>query len=190
MFSFMNRLAFDLAFSVSRMWLSHHDDDQLERCILLKGRHVCRRCSVLYPVALAVLGVVAFGLSLPTWLMFVLPIPAVVEFIAETFGARYTPVRQMALTAIAAPALGIGFGRGVTDPLLWKMVGVFVVPAIAAALLKGRRDQRESYRMRQQREENHPLLKGFGSAEEFQKYLESTAAAVHAAPNANEMITK
>jgi uncharacterized membrane protein len=190
MFSFVNRLAFDLMFGVQRMWLSHHDTDQLERCIVVKGRHVCRRCSVLYPIALAALVVVAFGLSLPTWLMFVLPIPAVAEFISETFGARYAPIRQMVLTAIAAPALGIGFARGVADPVLWKMVAVFVVPAVLAALARGWRDQRTTQRMRQQREENHPLLKGFGSAEEFQRYLESTAAAVQAAPSANEMITK
>ncbi len=171
------------------MWLSHHDDDQLVRCIEVQGRHVCRRCAVLYPVALLVLGAIAIGLSIPTWTMFVLPIPAVVEFIAETRGLSYVPRRQALLTAIAAPALGLGFSRAVDNPLdgaLWTMVALCVVPCLVAATIRAHEEQRVARRIRKDGEEDHPLLRGFGSAQEFQRYLDAAGEAVAAASAAND----
>ena len=48
------------------MWLSHHWPSGYDRCTVIAGRHVCRRCLVLYPVAL-VAGVAAglVGLVVP-----------------------------------------------------------------------------------------------------------------------------
>ena len=34
------------------MWLSHHWPSDYDRCAVVAGRHVCRRCLVLYPLAL------------------------------------------------------------------------------------------------------------------------------------------
>lgn len=158
--------------------------------MVIGGRAVCRRCVVLYPIALVVLAVVLAGLDIPTWVMFVLPLPAVVEFIGETVGLPYVPNRQVALTAIAAPALGMGFGRAFENPAdgaLWSMVAMCVVPCLIASTLRARSEQRVARRIRQEREENHPLLKGFGSAQEFQRYLDATGEAVAGATKANEM---
>jgi hypothetical protein len=182
MFSFVNGMMFDL----QGMWLSHHDDDHLERCIVVADRHVCRRCAVLYPFALVVLAVL-FVVDLPRWFMFALPLPAVGEFVAENMGLRYHPIRQMALTAIAAPALGMGFARAFDNPFdgtLWSMVAICVVPCLFAVWLRANREQRVVRHLREHTEENHPVLKGFGSASEFQAYLDATEAAVSRA-NAN-----
>ena len=45
------------------MMLSHHFPEDYDRCAVVAGFHVCRRCLVLYPVAL-VTGVV---ISLGSW---------------------------------------------------------------------------------------------------------------------------
>jgi uncharacterized membrane protein len=177
-----------MIFDLQRMWLSHHDDDHLERCVVVADRHVCRRCAVLYPIALVVLAVVLLAVDLPTWLMFALPLPAVAEFVSENMGLRYHPNRQMFLTAIAAPALGMGFARAFDNPLdgtLWLMVAMCVVPCLFAAWLKANSEQRVVRRLRQTSDENHPVLKGFGSASEFQAYLDATEAAVSASSHAN-----
>jgi hypothetical protein len=182
----MNGLMFDL----QRMWLSHHDDDKLERCLVVGGHHVCRRCAVLYPISLVVLALGLLVDNLPSWLMFALPLPAVAEFVGENMGLRYNPTRQMVLTAIAAPALGIGFARALDNPFdgkLWSMVAMCVLPCVLAAFLKARGEQNVVRHLREQSEENHPVLKGFGSASEFQAYLDATEAAVSASPNANKM---
>lgn len=181
----MNTLVLDL----QRLWLSHHDDEHLIRCIEVQGRHVCRRCAVLYPIALLVLGAIAVGLSVPTWTLFVLPIPAVAEFIAETRGLSYVPRRQVLLTAIAAPALGLGFSRALDnlfDGALWTMVALSVVPCLVAATIRAHEEQRVARRIRKDGEENHPLLKGFGSAQEFQRYLDAAGEAVAGASAAND----
>jgi hypothetical protein len=179
-------------FDLQRMWLSHHDDDHLERCIVVSDRHVCRRCSVLYPIALVVLGAVLAGVGLPTWLMFALPLPAVAEFVSENIGVRYNPVRQMVLTAIAAPALGMGFARAFDNPAdgsLWAMVAMCIVPCLLAVTLRARSETRVVRKLREQSEENHPVLKGFGSASEFQAYLDATEAAVSGSQQANNIAT-
>lgn len=172
------------------MWLSHHDDGHLARCVVIGGRPVCRRCAILYPIALLVMAGVRGGLAIPTWVMFVLPLPAVAEFIGETLGLSYLAKRQVLLTAIAAPALGIGFARAVENPAdvaLWSMVALCVVPCLVAATVRERRQRRGERRIRHDREENHPLLKGFGSAQEFQRYLDAAGEAVGGASAANDM---
>jgi hypothetical protein len=123
-------------------------------------------------------------------LMFALPLPAVAEFVGENMGLRYNPTRQMVLTAIAAPALGIGFARAFhnpTDGSLWTMVAMCVVPCLLAATLRARRETQVVRQFRLQSEENHPVLKGFGSASEFQAYLDAAEAAVSASAQANNM---
>lgn len=111
------------------LWLSHHRDDQLDRCVSIAGRPVCRRCLVLYPVAFAVAGLSLAGVrwpsSLDPWLLVLLPLPAVVELCLEQVGRiAYRPARQIALTVPAGVALGRGFARYVADPgdlLFWAV---------------------------------------------------------------------
>ncbi len=116
------------------LWHAHHWPDDLDRCVLLGHRHVCRRCAVLYPVAFVVM---AIGLAVPSmataswmpWMMMLAPIPVTIEWIAEHLGgASYRPRRQMMLTALAAPALGIGLARYLRSPSdrwFWIMVAAY-----------------------------------------------------------------
>jgi hypothetical protein len=113
--------------------LSHHRPDEYDRCFQVRGRHVCRRCAVLYPIAFAVALASLAGVHWPAaWdksLLFFLPLPVTLEFVIERFGgARYHAGRQMLLTLIAAPALGRGFARYLVNPgdrLFWTMVLLF-----------------------------------------------------------------
>lgn len=118
--------------SASPIWLSHHHQDSYERCVRVGQRHVCRRCLVLYPVALlvSVLTAVAWtptGL-LSTLAMWVLPVPVVIEWIGEhLFGWSYRPRRQSVLTAIAAPGLGVALGIHFDNPFALEAVLPMVV---------------------------------------------------------------
>ena len=129
------------------MWLSHHWPEDYERCQVVGGRHVCRRCLVMYPVALVAGIVAAAG---PWWprdldvvLIPLLPLPAVVEFVLDNLGViRYSPVRQSVLTAIGALAAGAGYVRyldDLGDPIVWGTVVVYGLVCAAAALVAHRR---------------------------------------------------
>ena len=76
--------------SISPMWIAHHYPEDYDRCVLIGRTHVCRRCAVLYPVAFLTLGLALAGVrwttSLDAWLLVLLPLPAVVEFVAEHLG--------------------------------------------------------------------------------------------------------
>lgn len=129
------------------MWLSHHWPSGYDRCAVIRGRHVCRRCLVLYPVAL-VAGV-AFGVggwwgsSLDVWLLWLLPLPGVIEFVLDNLGAiRYSPVRQMALSGLGAVAAGLGYVLYLDDhldPLVLSVVGVYTAVCVAAVVVGSRR---------------------------------------------------
>ena len=129
------------------MWLSHHWPSGYDRCAVVAGRHVCRRCLVLYPVALVAGIAISVGSwwsgSLDVWLLWLLPLPGVIEFVLDNLGTiRYSPVRQMVLSAAGAVAAGIGYVRYLddhTDPLVWAVVGVYTAVCVAAVLIGGRR---------------------------------------------------
>lgn len=123
------------------MWLAHHWPQDYDRCVVVGGRHVCRRCLVLYPVALAVMlavlaGVVPSGPAVVALVL--LPVPAVAEFVAEHLGlVRYSPRRQVAVTVPLAVALGIGFARYLErpgDPLFWAVVAGYGSACVAVAV--------------------------------------------------------
>ncbi|SRR6266540_264375 len=115
------------------MWLSHHRPEQYDRCFRVGAVHVCRRCAVLYPLAFLVAGLSLAGIAWPAaWdktLLYLLPLPVTLEFLLERFGAiSYSPVRQIVVTLLAAPALGRGFARYLLDPgdrPFWGMVALF-----------------------------------------------------------------
>jgi len=135
------------------MWLAHHWPDEVDRCVVLGHRHVCRRCAVLYPMAVAVMAMV---LALPSlasacwapWLMMLAPIPVTLEWIAEhSFAMPYRPRRQMLVTALAAPALGLGFARYLRSPgdrWFWTMVAVIGGICVLSALLPSTRPRPRS----------------------------------------------
>jgi hypothetical protein len=109
--------------------LAHHPPARYERCLQLGRHHVCRRCAVLYPIAFAVAAASLAGWGWPAaWdrtLLMLLPLPVTFELVLERFGSlRYRPWRQIALTLVAAPALGRGFARYLLHPgdrLFWTM---------------------------------------------------------------------
>jgi hypothetical protein len=131
---------------VTPLWLSHHWPDDYDRCVVVGGRHVCRRCLVLYPIAFVVMGLSLLGVRLPgpaeVAALVLLPLPAVVEFCLEHLGrARHAPGRLVAVTVPLGVALGIGFGRYLrspADPWFWAVVIAYGA-ATGLAFLSGRR---------------------------------------------------
>lgn len=139
---------------VSPMWLAHHYSDDYERCETVGGRHVCRRCLALYPLAMVVMVAAAAGLRWPeAWdpaLLVLLPLPSLTEFVGEHLGLlSYRPGRQVALTLPMAVAAGVGFGRYLenqADALFWAVASgygaVAVVSAFAGPRFAARRHDR------------------------------------------------
>ena len=161
------------------MALSHHQPHQYERCVVISGRHVCRRCAVLYPIAFVVMGLAMAGLDAPLWLILALPIPMTVEVVVENFaGLRYSGRRQAIATAIAGPALGLAFARVVVDradPWFWGAVVIHGIPFAIAVLATARRELRREADVRDAADDAHPFVAGFGSADAFRAYLDDSA---------------
>lgn len=114
--------------------------------MVVAGRHVCRRCLALYPVAvLAMVAVLAGrweGEQAVAWALVALPLPAVVDFVVEHLGrSQPSPRRLVAVSVLLGAGLGAGLARYAahpTDRLFWGVaVGYSLV--CLAALLTGRR---------------------------------------------------
>jgi hypothetical protein len=128
------------------LWLSHHYPDAYDRCAVVGGRHVCRRCLVLYPVALVAGVVISIGSwwssAWDPWVLWLFPLPGVVEFVLDNLGRiRYSPRRQMALSAAGAVAAGVGYVRyldDLTDPLVWSVVAVYTSVCLAGVFIGAR----------------------------------------------------
>jgi hypothetical protein len=130
------------------MFLSHHWPSRYDRCAVIGGRHICRRCAVLYPVAILVALAAGAGLTWPSswdvWLLWLLPVPGVVEFVLDTLGAiRYSPVRQVIVSALLAVAYGRIlwiYAHDPTNALIWAVVitdtGVCLAAVLLAAVLR------------------------------------------------------
>lgn len=124
------------------MYLSHHWPADYDRCAVVGGMHICRRCLFLYPVAVVSGIVVSVGSwwpsSLDPWVLWLLPLPGVVEFVLDNLGRiAYSPVRQSALTSLGAFACGVGYSRYLDDtfdPLVWSVVLVYGAVCLAAAM--------------------------------------------------------
>jgi hypothetical protein len=129
------------------LWLSHHWPHEYDRCIEVRGRMVCRRCAVLYPVGLltaAVLGAAgADADTVPAWLLWLLPVPAVAEWTAEHLGwARPSPVRLVAVTVLLALACGALYVRYLddhTDATVFGVFGVYGTWCVLVAVIGARR---------------------------------------------------
>jgi hypothetical protein len=132
------------------MWLSHHWPEDYGRCIRVRGLWVCRRCAVLYPTWLIVMVVFGLWLSWPRrfdpWLLWLLPLPAVVELAGEQLGLlRANPRRLIAVTV----PLGIACGRmylryldDLTDGLVLSVVGIYGGLCVLLVLVAGSRRQK------------------------------------------------
>jgi hypothetical protein len=102
------------------MWLTHHWPEHHDRCLHAGPVLVCRRCAVLYPLA-----VVAAAVTL--WLdpsevaavvaMWLLPLPMTLEWVAEHRGeVEHSPRRLVGLTAIAAVGIGAALAAHLRQP--------------------------------------------------------------------------
>lgn len=114
----------------SPLWLSHHESALSDRCLVVRGRHVCRRCAVLYPAMLVVAALQLRG-AIPTRVgvavMWLAPLGVVAEWIAEHLGGvPYSARRQVATTAVASLSFGVALGRHIVDPF----VAAATVPAV------------------------------------------------------------
>ena len=119
--------------AAKQLWLAHHWPHRYERCTVIGGRHVCRRCLWFYAVAFLTLAVAPFGIS--PWpspwdlvMVWVLSIPATIEFIGGELGWwRYDARRQVVVTVILGLAVGRGFFAELTDPGNWIFWGPVLV---------------------------------------------------------------
>lgn len=133
------------------MWLSHHWPADYDRCAVVGGLHVCRRCLVLYPLALVAGVAISLGSwwdhGLDPWVLWLFPLPGVIEFVLDNLRMiTYRPVRQMVLSAGGALAAGVGYVRYIddtTDPLAWSVLAVYTAVCLSAAVIGGLRRQRE-----------------------------------------------
>ncbi|MGI8755681.1 MAG: hypothetical protein ACR2MB_07445 [Acidimicrobiales bacterium] len=125
------------------MWLSHHWPGQYDRCAVVAGRHVCRRCLVLYPLALVTGIAVGIGMWWPhrldAWALWLLPLPGVIEFVLDNLGRiRYSASRQVVLSASGALAAGLGYVRYLdhrTDALVWGVVAAYTTACVAGVVV-------------------------------------------------------
>jgi hypothetical protein len=115
------------------MWLAHHWPDHYERCVVIGGRHVCRRCLVLYPLTIAVAvaavaGVLLWPRRFDPELIWLVSIPGTLEYVAEQLGAlRYRARRQMIATALTAIPLGRGMSYEFEHRWSWYFWGPLLV---------------------------------------------------------------
>lgn len=133
------------------MWLSHHWPEDHDRCVRIRGRLVCRRCLVLYPIALLVVVVFGWWLDWPErvdpWLLWLLPLPAVAELAGEQLGVlRPHAGRLVAVTVPLAVACGRLYLRYLddgADGLVLRVVGVYlglcVLLVVVGGVLRSRR---------------------------------------------------
>lgn len=127
------------------LWLSHHWPDDYDRCVVVGGLHVCRRCLVLYPLALVAGIAVSIGSwwdhSLDPWVLWLFPLPGVIEFVLDNLRViTYRPRRQMVLSAGGAVAAGVGYVRyldDTTDTLAWSVLAVYTAATLSAAVVGG-----------------------------------------------------
>lgn len=125
------------------LWLSHHWPEDYDRCVHIGRSHVCRRCVWFYPACFTAMVLTLAGIRWPIaldpWLFALLPVPVVVEWWGEHLRlVRYSPTRQVLLTLLAAPAVGVGLARYLDSPgdrLFWAVVAVYAVVCLIPFLV-------------------------------------------------------
>ncbi len=139
-------LADEPALPDTPMWLSHHWPVDYDRCALLAGRHVCRRCVFMYPVAAVAALLLNAGRFWPSrvdvTVLWLLPLPAVVDFVTDNLRlTRYSPRRQAVLTALGAIGAAAGYVRYLASPgdaAVWTVVVVYGLVCVVAAIAGAR----------------------------------------------------
>jgi len=115
------------------LWLAHHWPERYDRCMVIGGRHVCRRCTVFYSIsflvaALAFAGIAPWPESFDIWAVWLTPIPATIEFaLGEMTKLQYSARRQVIVTAFMSPAVGRGMAAELSDQGSWLFWGPVLV---------------------------------------------------------------
>jgi hypothetical protein len=130
------------------MWLSHNGPEHAERCASIGGTLVCRRCSVLYP-SVVLWAVAALVVEPPSVAavaaMWLLPLPMSVEWVLEQHRPlRYSPRRQVVVTAIASVGVGLALAahlRHPFDPDALAPMATHVTLCAVSSILAIRRDR-------------------------------------------------
>ena len=82
---------------------------------------------------------IRWPVSLDPWLIALLPLPVVVEFWLEQLGRiRYSSTRQVLLSLLCAPAVGVGLARYLESPgdtVFWAIAGAYAVICLIPLLL-------------------------------------------------------
>jgi len=125
------------------MMLSHHFPEDYDRCAVVAGFHVCRRCLVLYPVAIVTGVAISLGSWWPDginpWVLWLLPLPGVIEFVLDNLGViDYDPKRQVRLTAAGAVAAGVGYSMYIQDTFdstVWAVVAVYTTVCVLGVIV-------------------------------------------------------
>jgi uncharacterized membrane protein len=129
-------------------WLSHHHDDELNRCYRLGGVHICARCLGTYPVLFAVF-LLQFALRAPLQLdgetaaVLALTAPALADWAYGRFRPRSG---SNALRTLSGILLGVALGRTLfvhvqrpLPPALLAQLGLVTVVAGPVILATYRR---------------------------------------------------
>lgn len=158
------------------LWLTHHWPNEYDRCSVIGGRHVCRRCLTLYPIAILVAivglaGFVPWPDRIDVWMIWLLCIPATVEFLAEKLvHVAYSPRRQIVVTALVGLALGRGLSYEIDDRWSWEFWGPVLVFCTIWFVAAGVRAQRDYF------EQALELSVEFGPASEAPGSAETDAS--------------
>jgi hypothetical protein len=109
-------------------WLSHHGEEDLDRCVRIGPVAVCRRCLAVWPLTWVLLGLlVGLGAPADAWwdaLVPLLLLPPVLEFVGVHVGRwPYRPGRVWLLSPLLAVALARLLHRLVVHPFeAWSTV--------------------------------------------------------------------
>ncbi len=89
------------------------------------------------------LGGISWPDSLDPWLLWLLPVPVVLEWYLEHLGVvRYSSGRNVAFSVLCAPAVGVGLARYMRHPsdlLFWSVVATYGIICLAPVLISRRR---------------------------------------------------
>jgi hypothetical protein len=126
---------------VAGLWLSHHHEEHLDRCVRWGPWHICRRCMLLWPATYGLIALQVLARSPARHpldlLLPLLLLPPVIEFLEVHTGLRpYSPVRTWLLTPLLALALGRLLYRCMVipwDPATWAVILVAGLPSAWAA---------------------------------------------------------
>jgi hypothetical protein len=133
------------------MWHAHHWPDEYDRCTMIGGRPVCRRCLTFYPLAVLVaivslLGPAPWPETYDLWFIWGLCAPATIDFVGEQLMVfRYSVRRQVVATTLMAPAFGQGLAHELDDSWSLEFWGpvlafctIWFVAALAGRKLRNR----------------------------------------------------